>query len=463
MRRRTGSSVGTAVAAGLLMTVPLAVITIAPAQAAATCNGKTVTQTVTRDEDDTGFDYGTDGDDVVLLNGTGGHNYDGKSGNDTICADVQDYSWIGGGDGDDWISAKNAGYYVNMLGEGGDDVLKGSDVVLHGLGDYLVGGTGADRITGGDGPDRIYGTISDTGDKVWAGRGDDTVHFPIADPPSFELNGESGDDRLDLRAVDGATPRLDLAAKTVSDGSGTSGSFSGFQSYEVSGRLDVDGSEKTDRVTLECTEEPSTIDGNGGDDRIDVLKYGEGGDPSVDDLCGGHVINAGGGDDLVRLLAAASDVKVTLGPGADTATLYSGLRTTISGGAGDDLFKVRSKTAGIPEAERAVPVDTRLYGGSDDDTLSWDCESRANVADRRLACVDKRAQADFSGMQIYRASRHDDVFRGGPNRDTFYGGAGDDTMYGEQARDRLIGGSDIDRADGGPAADYCEAETKVRC
>ncbi|WP_172836179.1 calcium-binding protein [Microlunatus soli] len=445
---------------GLLITVPYTAITIAPAQAAATCNGQTVTQTVTRDAGSTGTDYGTDGDDVVLLNGTGEHDYDAKGGDDTICADVQDYSWIRGGDGDDWISARNAGSIVNMLGEAGDDVLKGSDSQLHGLGDYLVGGAGSDRITGGDGPDRIHGTISDTSDKVWAGPGDDTVHVPIAAAADFDLNGESGHDTLDLRAVDGATPRLDLTSKTITDGSG---SFSGFQHYEVSGRLDVDGSEKPDHLTLVCTEEPSTINGNGGDDRIDVLKYGEGGDPTLDDQCGGHVINAGNGDDLVRLLAAASDVKVTLGPGADTATIYSGRRTTVAGGAGDDLFKVRSKIDGVPEAERAVPIDTTLTGGADDDTLSWDCESRANVADRRLACVGNPAKAGFGGMQIYRASRHDDVFRGGENRDTFYGGAGDDIMYGERGRDRLIGGSDTDRADGGPADDYCEAESKVRC
>jgi hypothetical protein len=84
---------------------------------------------------------------------------------------------VSGGPGNDALGAGESG--VSLLGEGGDDVLRG--------------GPGDDRLSGGDGNDRVSG--GDGADDVLGGRGKDT------------LSGGPGRDYLDADDFGGAPER----------------------------------------------------------------------------------------------------------------------------------------------------------------------------------------------------------------------------------------------------------------
>lgn len=191
-----------------------------------------------------------------------------------------------------------------------------------------------------------------------------------------------------------------------------------------------------------------------------------GGDDAVVIAGAGARVSAGGGDDNVTDYADRAAATIGLGAGDDTMVLAAGTDVDVTGGPGDDIFRIKTHGDDEDDPAATVPITGTLRGQSDDDTLTWDCKSTVDVTRQLLGCTHRPATIAFSGMQVYRASDEwpwKDIFRGGPHRDIFYGGGRDDTMIGGRGDDKLIGGSGHDTADGGPGTDVCQAEVIRNC
>lgn len=95
-----------------------------------------------------------------------------------------------GGEGDDTLIAtageRSLGRGYQLSGNGGDDVITGSD-----LPDRLEGGAGSDRLQGGAGPDRLYGQAG--ADDVLGGGGADQL---VSDAFLVSTKDAASEDRL---------------------------------------------------------------------------------------------------------------------------------------------------------------------------------------------------------------------------------------------------------------------------
>jgi RTX calcium-binding nonapeptide repeat (4 copies)/Calpain family cysteine protease len=156
-------------------------------------------------------------------------------------------------------------------------------------------------------------------------------------------------------------------------------------------------------VTAALTGTTLTVNGTPGNDTIIVRRVGDvisvaGTGVSVSaGRVGQVVVNAGAGDDVIRL-----DSETTRGQAA------LGVPCVVYGGAGNDTI------VGTPGADR-------LDGGSGNDTIT--------------------------------GGAGDDVLIGGYGNDTLNGGAGNDWMSGDAGDDLLIGGSGRDVMTGGDGYD----------
>ena len=88
-----------------------------------------------------------------------------------------------------WSFANDSVSHINILGEGGDDVIKLDGTVRQST--SLEGGRGDDTIQGGSGRDRIDGGTGD--DTLSGGRGNDYVQGGWGDD---HLSGNAGNDHL---------------------------------------------------------------------------------------------------------------------------------------------------------------------------------------------------------------------------------------------------------------------------
>lgn len=140
------------------------------------------------------------GDDVVLgLNGD--DNLGGGAGDDQIWSGLGD-DMAFGSDGDD-----------NIGGAAGNDTLwggRGEDSIWGGAGDDVIhGAAGGDLIGAGAGNDHI--TLQG-GDTVWGGAGADLFEFVSGSNLLHDFDATSGDEQLDISAMQGIDDFADLAA-----------------------------------------------------------------------------------------------------------------------------------------------------------------------------------------------------------------------------------------------------------
>lgn len=221
MKRTSGGVVragAAALAIGLSVAAATAPFSTPSAYGAATCHGRPVTILV--DSSDSGpVAPGTDGDDVVLLTGSGRHSFDARGGDDTICVEGLG-SQVTAGTGDDWVSAQATTGPVTVIGGDGNDTITGSD-----LSDTIFGGRGADDLHGlaGDdtlAPDRADHdhdqVTADAADTVDAGSGDDLIMVSVLAAArtsgADRLQGGTGNDAL---MASGVRLALDLDRGTL--------------------------------------------------------------------------------------------------------------------------------------------------------------------------------------------------------------------------------------------------------
>ncbi|MET7470459.1 M91 family zinc metallopeptidase [Micromonospora sp. NPDC005222] len=195
------------------------------------------------------------------------------------------------------------------------------------------------------------------------------------------------------------------------------------------------------------------VNAGSGDDDIRVVRDPLTGELRVELLVGSLVawsapvpdgveltVRGGSGDDRVQVgpgaggvtvLGSAGDDRIHTGEGADVVLGGYGA-DTIESGAGDDYV---SGGAG-QDYLSTYTGDDRLIGGQGADTLYGGSGSD------RLSGGDNRDYLDGGrGDDSLDGGRHDDVLSGGRGSDTIAGGAGDDTIYTGQGADTVSGGT----------------------
>jgi Ca2+-binding RTX toxin-like protein len=143
-----------------------------------------------------------DFDDQATGEGLQGNIFFGSSGPDNIPA-INQAQIVYGGAGNDIISGGNSGTGETIYGGSGNDTINGSNGA-----DTLYGGSGTDTINGGDGKDIIIGGYG--ADTLTGGLGNDTFKFlSVIDSRGTQYDTiqsfDSGNDTIDLTAIDGAT------------------------------------------------------------------------------------------------------------------------------------------------------------------------------------------------------------------------------------------------------------------
>jgi Ca2+-binding RTX toxin-like protein len=434
----------------------------------------------------------------------------GGLGNDTLSA--------GDSDKDASASARRS-----LYGEGGNDYIiagvgkdlldggAGSDVVqltqIEGVGDTLVGGSGADtfrfgyaenatalRFSASDGTASwkagsltfsgfeyydIYG--SGANDTVTGGRFDDEL---TGGAGADKLNGDAGND-----TIIGGVGRDSLNGGTGDDllyaseqGGGYDAKLDGDTLIGGSGSDTLFGSNASDR-----------LEGGAGNDQISCLggadsAIGGDGDDKITGGSGNAKLLGGAGDDR---LSAEGAGKVRADGGTGNDTLIGGIGDTLIGGGGTDtaVFTVDTISSGVridlTKATNALPGKTtlqsieiltffggagadRVVGGRSADTLygmdGADTLIGGDGADQLAGGLGGDSLSGGAGNDILAAADVGSFFLD-TGKNTLDGGSGDDAIYtggglnvvtGGAGKDRIFLSSDIDRAeriDGGDGYD----------
>jgi len=319
------------------------------------------------------------------------------------------------------------GLEATVVGTDGPDHLVGTDgpdvVVLGSGNDDFSGGKGDDVICGGIGNDALSGSTGD--DAVFGEDGDDVIREAAGDD---RINGGSGTDRLFYNQFGGLDLRLDARIGKATSTNGTD-IFGGFESYVGSPNSDTLIGSRIDERIDSLAGKNDVVHGLGGDDEITNSSYKN----TV------FVVDAGDGDDVVRVFSKTA--RVRLGAGDDRLRYYvTGWDGTwFDGGPGVDGFIATAGGSGF----------------------------QINLDGRYLApIVAPQIRIALGGFENATGSYGRDRIIGtaGPNR--LNGGYGDDTVLGLGGADSLFAGptSDYDVADGGTGADSCTGfDSKISC
>ena len=410
--------------------------------------------------------------------------------------------WVRVGGANDVVDVATVPAQTELYGGAGDDVLRGSDVLVpRGFQgavqvytrDWLVGGPGADVLEGRAGSDEITlheiglspPSTPDGSDTVAGGSGDDIV-FAGGTVERDVVDGGDGVDRISYTARTGALA-VDLSAGV----GGEAGENDALASIE-----NVDGGYGPDVLVGDGAANQllgagaiDQIAGGGGADFMsggasnDVLAGGEGND---------HVVD-GQGDD-------------TMSGGPDADVISGGLGyDRLAGDAGDDVI----------HTEDQGPDDVACGDGNDEahvdiekDVVADDCELLRNRggavlttdasgaqtfagtdgADTRSGGAEDDRLSGAGGADLLCGNGGDDVLDGGAGGDKLFGdscaaaaasaatataaatagndvlkgGAGRDELVGGKGADRLIGGAGRDKFDAGPGPDRVDAADGVR-
>lgn len=328
----------------------------------------------------------------------------GSDGNDLIDVQGSDSSEIDAGAGRDTVLGTNGPDTVfGGMGRDSIETFAGADVISGGAGaDTIQAGAGSDVVRGGAGNDSLFGQGGD--DTMMGGSGCDLVHAGSGDDVMY---GNGGIDNL--RGGAGAN----IAPVSSRNLTLVSGSDAG--QYQ-NGTL-VNGDLVTDAVIV--------IRGTNGDDIVDasavspitaIVFHGKGGN---DRFTGGGLANTvfgNAGNDTI--IGAAGTELVAYGCVGDDVIRGSSLSDSLYGDAGNDFIEGGDGEDFIAgdageDSIYAGPGGDTVYGGNDNDV-------------------------------IYGNAGDDSIFGGG-GQDTVRGGNGNDSLYGNSGRDRLIGDSGYDQ------------------
>ena len=362
---------------------------------------------------------GTNGDDHLVGN-PGVDELVGLLGNDRY--DIHDASV-------DVIEAVGGGYdkvrttvsYVLAAGEE-IEVLRalpgvsGLSLTGNEFDNLLMGGVGAEGIntlTGGAGDDRYY--VGNSGAQVFeaAGGGTDTIYTTV----SFTL---VTDQEIEYLRVHASASALMLTGNNLDN-------------------------------VLVGSNGNDMLDGGTGNDRI----HGRAGDDTITTAGDSAMIDAGDGDDTIRLDGASTATGTVKGGSGDDTVRSSdlgqfvirGVETfdTYYGFANASVRQLASFdhiTADLVAADAQISLSLRGAGGMLDFTTVVGGDNSIEIRDAGLT----------SAINI-TGSVNDDRLIGTRFNDTLKGGNGSDVLFGNEGSDTLNGGSGVDRLNGGTEND----------
>lgn len=310
---------------------------------------------------------------------------------------------VNGFNGNDTLDASGWVVAIHLVGEGGDDVLRG--------------GAGNDTLSGGPGNDTFFG-----------GAGDDL--FLITDADDLIADAGSGFDLVSVETFTGL--RLAVGEwRSVERINGAAGQDT-IDATGLRDSIQIFGNGDNDSLTGGSGND--WLAGGAGNDRLvgafgnDTLLGDEGSDTLIG-WAGADFLDGGNGSDLY-MVDALDQIDDSGTWGFDRAQIFDG------GG----VALVLSDWRGVE----------RVNGFTGNDTLD---ASGATVA---LSLLGE------NGDDLLRGGAGNDTLIGGQGRDTLEGGGGndwlsgvdgDDTLLGEGGNDTLIGWTGADFMDGGEGSD----------
>ncbi|MCW5731411.1 MAG: calcium-binding protein [Alphaproteobacteria bacterium] len=362
------------------------------------------------------------GDDIVRIGPGHQFSIDGGPGADTLFGDGRSNRYYFDNAGDRIVEPANGGerdYAQIEYGTAGQILsFRLGAGQLRGIEGFEYLGPASVRV-GGDGfANEIYG--NEDRDTLLGGGGNDS------------LDGELGDDSLSGGAGDDTLQGW-FGRDTLLGGAG--------------------------HDTIAAAGGGNRIDGGSGDDFVDVT--GTGADTILGGAGNDTIIGSGTGNALNSVLAgdAGNDSLVALtsryelqgGDGRDTLMADAGAgQSTLSGGAGNDLYLLRSQVSRIFETADGG-IDTvgvnldytldenleHLYQ-TDPHARGW--QGTGNALANRITggrAGSSRLSGD-DGNDTLTGGSGRDTLDGGTGADRMIGGGGDDLYYVDDARDRVV-------------------------
>lgn len=336
------------------------------------------------------------------------------------------------------------GFYfgtINVIGNGGNDVLNGSAFVSPNVNAVILsGGAGNDTLTGGNGPDNLDGGPDD--DVLFGNAGNDVL---AGGAGNDRLTGNAGNDQLlggigsDTVIASGGVNYVLTDTSLTGDGSDTLSQIEA--ALLTTGILasSIDASVFTGSGT-------STLNGNNGNDVIigsngnDNINGGAGND-MMTGLAGTDILNGGTGIDILREVnitnVSVAVASMTSSLGTDTFSALEGV--ILIGTSGPDLMAVAAIN---PFA------GTVLFDGLDGDDILTGGTGAASLlggdGDDLL-----QARTGSTSPVMLEGGNGADILKGGNGADALQGGAGSDSLSGLGGNDSLLGGDDNDVLSGG--------------
>ncbi len=354
------------------------------------------------------------------------------AGDQTVPADGTRTVIVNAGEGNDAITivAKTTELASSGInGDGGDDVLTGSDA-----NETLTGGLGDDRLVAGKGDDIMNG-----------GAGNDALVWNQGDG-SDQANGEAGND---VAEVNGAPTLGDVLTLEPVPGGAVKlrrTNLGPFTFDAVTERFEVNGLGGNDSITANDGVGALTLLSVDGGTGVDTVKGSEG----ADLILGGDatdVLSGGGGDD--RIVGDRGTDTMNGGAGDDTLVWNNGDGTDVANGdegrddvevngapAAGDLFTVQ------PNGVRVKFERTNLV------PFTIDIGSSETLHANALGGNDSIVVGNVGGYSVTAAGgAGDDTLTGGDASETFLGGSGNDTITPGGALDVVSGDEGDDRVD----------------
>ncbi len=413
-----------------------------------------------------------EGGNDSILGGNGDDSLTGGAGNDTLNGQAGIDTLVGGAGNDRYIYDGSADSFVELAGQGTDQVNASASFSLT-IGDNIenvvltgsaaINATGNElnnKLTGNGGANVLSGLTGN--DTLIGNNGNDTL---IGGAGNDSLNGGTGTDTASYEdAAAAVTVSLAVAGAQDTGGAGTD---------TLTQLENLTGSDFND--TLTGNNGVNVLRGGAGNDVLnggsgaDTL-LGEAGNDTLNGQAGNDSLAGGPGDD-VYLYDGTADTFVELaGQGTDrvessvTYTLAAGnniedltLTGAAADGTGNELGNLITGNAGANTLSGLDGNDT-LIGGTGDDTLDGgagsDTASYADAASAVNADLGTGAVSGGAGNDTLTVIEHligsgfNDQLTGSTAANLLNGGAGNDSLFGGNGADTLIGGGGNDSMNG---------------
>ncbi len=363
-------------------------------------------------------------------------------------------------------------YMINfsLTGQTAGTPTSGSDELMGGAGnDVLYGGASVDVLDGGDNIDRLYGGDADDHlngglfkDTAFGGAGNDTFYY-VGTDFGDEINGDSGNDTLNLDQVDGISYTVNLGTGVATI---TGNIWGNDGTYKVTSVENVVGTDLDDAITGSAA--ANTLNGGTGNDVLngadgnDVMDGGSGNDTMTGGKGNDRMVVNSTGDVIVEGQnegtsdTVATSVSYTLQTGVYVETLQTtnaaGTSTlNLTGNAFKQLI-VGNAAVNTLDSGTGVGDTLRGLGGSDiyrirNSTDIIDETTGNGVLDQVQAAVSFVLASDdnIEAMATINAAATTAInLTGNSLAQTITGNAGANILDGKGGNDTMAGGAGAD-------------------